>query len=217
MTIIAPSLLSSDFLNLQSELQILNNIENLWIHLDIMDGHFVPNLTFGTPIINQLKSITSHKLDAHFMVTNPQFYADSWANYGLHNFTFHWETVTHHDKFISHLKSLYPSVGIALNPSTPINTIPSYLFKKIDLILIMSVNPGFSGQSFIEGVMDKIRFFAEVKKSINPSLEIQVDGGISDQNAKLLIQSGATNLVSGSYIFSEKNKNYQKQIDSLRL
>lgn len=216
MTIIAPSLLSSDFLNIESEIKALDGISDLWIHLDIMDGNFVPNLTFGAPIIQKLSNITSHKLDAHLMVINPEFYATQFENFGIHNFTFHWETVTHHDRFISFLKTKYPSVGIALNPSTPINIIPTYLFKNIDLVLIMSVNPGFSGQSFIEGVVDKIKYLNQIKQNINPNLQIQVDGGVSNTNSQQLISAGATNLVAGSYIFDGTDQNYKKRIESLR-
>ena len=216
MTIIAPSILSCDFLNIEPEIKRLDGIKDLWIHLDVMDGHFVPNLTFGPPVMKGLKNITSHKLDAHFMVTNPELYADECANMGLHNFTFHWEAITHHDRFISYLKEKYPSVGVSLNPSTPINVIPKYLFEKIDLVLIMSVNPGFGGQSFIEGVVDKVRFLAEVKKTINPDLQIQIDGGVKDSNAKMLIDAGATNLVAGSFVFGEPNKDYKSRIKSLR-
>ena len=116
--IISPSLLSADFLELKVELERLNKVDDLWIHLDVMDSHFVPNLTFGEPVLNKIKTVSKHKLDAHFMVTNPDLFADTFKDLGLHNFTFHWEAVTHHDRLISKLKSLDPSVGISLNPST---------------------------------------------------------------------------------------------------
>ena len=216
MTIIAPSVLSCDFLNIESEVRSLDSVKDLWIHLDIMDGHFVPNLTFGAPVIKRLSKVTHHKLDAHLMVTNPEIYADQLEGLGIHNFTFHWESVVHHDRLVAFLKKKFPSVGIAINPSTPINFIPTYLLKEIDLVLIMSVNPGFSGQSFIEGVVDKIKYLKQVKDTINPKLEIQVDGGINKSNAQILISAGATNLVAGSYIFGNSEKNYKKQIESLR-
>ena len=216
MITISPSLLACDFLNIESEIDKLNNIKDIWIHLDIMDGHFVPNLTFGPPVIKNLNKITNHKLDAHFMVSNPELYADQCLKLGIHNFTFHWEALTHHDRFIDYLKKHYPSVGVSLNPSTPIESIPKYLFKKIDLVLIMSVNPGFGGQSFIEGVTDKIHYLAQIKKDINPNLEIQIDGGVNNLNATKLIAAGATNLVAGSYIFNEPNKDYESRINLLR-
>ena len=214
--IISPSLLSCKFLEMGADIKRLDGIKDLWLHLDIMDGHFVPNLTFGEPVLNQIKTITTHKLDAHFMVTNPEVYAESFKNLGLHNFTFHWEAVTHHDRMIQLVKSLYPSVGISLNPGTPLSVVPDYVWNEINLILIMSVNPGFGGQKFIAGTMDKVKELNEIKKKKNLKFEIQVDGGITDKNAKELIQNGATNLVAGSYIFSEPNMNYASRINSLR-
>lgn len=214
--IISPSLLSADFLNLAEDVKRFDGIDDLWLHLDIMDGHFVPNLTFGRTVIEKLPTITQHKLDAHFMVSNPEAYLESFKNYPLYNFTFHWEGVTHHDSFISRLKDIFPSVGISLNPSTPIEVIPTYLFEKIDLILIMSVNPGFGGQKFISGVIDKIEKLKILKETYNFQFEIQVDGGINERVSKVVTEAGATNLVAGSYIFSEPDKNYLKRIDSLR-
>lgn len=214
--IIAPSILSCDFLNIQNEIEALADAKDLWIHLDVMDGHFVPNLTFGAPIVKNLHKVTKHKLDAHFMVTNPELHAESFKNLGIHNFTFHWEAVTHHDRFITYLKEHYPSVGISLNPSTPVEIVPTYLLSKIDLVLIMSVNPGFGGQSFIEGVVDKIKYLADYKRKYNLNFQIQVDGGVTDKNAKALAVAGATNLVVGSYIFSAGKEQYLNRIDSLR-
>jgi len=216
MTIISPSLLSANFLNLEDDIRILNKSSNLWLHLDIMDGHFVPNLTFGEPVLKKLSSITNHKLDAHFMVTNPEEYIDSFSKMNLHNFTFHWEATKHHDRLISELKKVYPSVGISLNPSTDIGLIPKYIFEKIDLILIMSVNPGFGGQSFIPSSIEKVKALKQIKEINKLSFEIQVDGGVSDKNANELREAGATNLVAGSFIFSETNRDFDKQINLLR-
>ncbi len=214
--IISPSLLSADFLDLRKEIERLNSIDDLWLHLDIMDSHFVPNLTFGEPVLNKLQTITKHKLDAHFMVTNPEFFADSFKKVGLHNFTFHWEAIIHHDRFISYLKNIYPSVGISLNPSTPLSSVPDYIWGKVDLVLLMSVNPGFGGQSFIPEIVDKVIALDEIRHKNKFSFQIQVDGGVTDQNAGYLIQSGANNLVAGSYIFSEPNKDYQSRINKIR-
>lgn len=214
--IISPSLLSVDFLELKTEIERLNQIDDLWLHLDIMDAHFVPNLTFGEPVLNKLKTISKHKLDAHFMVTDPDFFADSFKDVGLHNFTFHWEAVTHHDRLIDKLKSMYPSVGISLNPSTPINVIPPYLLGKIDLVLLMSVNPGFGGQKFIPEIVDKVIELDQIRHAHGFNFQIQVDGGINDQNAGYLIQAGANNLVAGSYIFSAPNKDYLSRINKIR-
>lgn len=214
--IIAPSLLSADFLNLKEEIERFNSIENIWLHLDIMDGHFVPNLTFGRTIVNNLPKITKHKLDAHFMVTNPEDYLEWFKDFPLHNFTFHWEATKHHDSLITSLKKHFPSVGVSLNPSTPVEVIPEYLLEKLDLILIMSVNPGFGGQGFIEGSVDKIKKLKELKNKNSYKYQIQVDGGINETTAKVVKLAGADNLVAGSYIFSEPTKQYINRINNLR-
>ena len=216
MTTVSPSLLSADFLDLRSEIERLNEVEDIWLHLDIMDSHFVPNLTFGEVVVKNLKHITEHKLDAHFMVTNPDFFIDNFKDVGLHNFTFHWEAVTHHDRFIQKAKEIYPSVGISLNPSTPVSVIPEYILAKIDLILIMSVNPGFGGQKFIPEVTSKVEALSALKKKLSLDFVIQVDGGVTDQTAPGLIQAGANNLVAGSYVFSHPQKDYAQRIESLR-
>ena len=216
MTTISPSILSADFLNFQTEIDRFTDCKDLWFHLDVMDGHFVPNLTFGKTILKDLHKITKHKLDAHFMVSNPEFFVEDFKDIGIHNFTFHWEATNHPDRLIQIAKEHYKSVGISLNPGTPHTVIPNYLLKKIDLILIMSVNPGFGGQSFIDGIFEKIEYFKQIKESINPNLVIQIDGGVKDTNAQSLIEAGANNLVAGSYIFSEPNKDYSKRIDLLR-
>jgi len=216
MTIVAPSLLSADFLNLESELKRFDGINDIWLHLDVMDGHFVPNLTFGAPVLKNISKVSTHKLDAHLMVSNPEDYLDTFKAIGVHNFTFHWEAVTHHDRLIQVLKQNYASVGISLNPSTPIEDIPEYILGQLDLVLIMTVNPGFGGQSFIEGCVEKIEKLDKIRKDNNYTFQIQVDGGVSDKNAKVLIDKGANNLVAGSYIFSEPNKDYKARIEKLR-
>lgn len=216
MVIISPSLLSADFMDLKTDLERLNTVDNLWLHLDIMDGHFVPNLTFGEPVLKKVKTISKHKLDAHFMVTNADFYADAFRDLGIHNFTFHWEAVIHHDRFIQKLKEIYPSVGISLNPSTPLSVVPKYIWGKIDLVLLMSVNPGFGGQKFIPEIVDKVIELDKIRHENKFKFQIQVDGGINDQNAGYLIQAGANNLVAGNYIFSEPNKDYLSRVNKIR-
>jgi ribulose-phosphate 3-epimerase len=215
MTIIAPSLLSADFMHLKEEVDRLNSINDLWLHLDVMDGHFVPNLTFGPTVLKQLKNISNHKLDAHFMVTNPLDHGEWFKDLGLYNFTFHWEVTHHHDSVIQQLKKIYPSVGISLNPSTPVEVIPEYLLEKIDLILLMSVNPGFGGQSFIAGTLDKAKKLSKLRDEKKYNFKIQIDGGINDQTSKLAIDSGVDVLVAGSYVFGEPNKDYQKRVTTL--
>jgi ribulose-phosphate 3-epimerase len=214
--IISPSLLSVDFLELKIELERLNQIDDLWLHLDVMDSHFVPNLTFGEPVLNKIKTVSKHKLDAHFMVTNPDFFIENFKNVGLHNFTFHWEAVTHHDRLIQKIKEFYPSVGISLNPSTPLSAVPHYIWSKVDLVLLMSVNPGFGGQKFIPEIVDKVIELDQIRHANQFNFQIQVDGGINEQNAGYLIQAGANNLVAGSFIFSEPNKNYSERIQKIR-
>lgn len=213
--IVSPSLLSCDFLHLQEQLDLFKGQSDLWFHLDIMDGHFVPNLTIGTPVINKLQKATDLPLDAHFMVTNPEFYVEFWKDFGLHNFTFHWEACHHHDRLIAQIKQYYKSAGVSLNPSTDQSCIPDYLLKQIDLVLVMSVNPGFGGQSFIEGAFDKIKALAKRRKELGAHFQIQVDGGVSDKNCKELIAAGADNLVAGSYIFKDPEQVLAK-VQSLR-
>ncbi|MFP5458903.1 MAG: ribulose-phosphate 3-epimerase [Bacteriovoracia bacterium] len=214
--IIAPSLLSANFLELGSELRRLETEKDVWLHLDIMDGHFVPNLTFGPTVLKNIRTVSKLPLDAHFMVTNPDAHLEWFKDVGLHNFTFHWEAEVHHDRFIQKAKSLYPSVGISLNPSTPLQVIPDYILKKVDLVLLMSVNPGFGGQSFIAETVEKVRDLAAKKTKLGAHFEIQVDGGITDAVSASLASAGATNLVAGSYIFNEPSKNYSARIAKLR-
>lgn len=215
-TIISPSLLSADFLNLQKEIEAFQDISDLWFHLDIMDGHFVPNLTFGTPVIKNLPSITKHPLDAHLMVKNPELYLDLFKDIPLHNFTFHWEATKHHHRLITEAKKKFPNVGISLNPSTPINSIPELILSSVDLILIMTVNPGFGGQSFIDECIQKIQNLNKIKKQNNFKFSIQIDGGINKGTAPKVIKAGASNLVAGSYIFKHKTNEYPSAIESLR-
>lgn len=213
---VAPSLLSADFLNLRAEISAFDNAKNLWFHLDIMDGHFVPNLTFGPMVLDKIRTVTKHKLDAHFMVTNPTDYVEWFKDVGLTNFTFHWEAATHHDRMIKLIKEHYPQVGVSLNPSTSVEVIPDYLLQELDLVLIMSVNPGFGGQRFLPSCLDKVKKLNEKRKKLKAKFQTQVDGGINNKNAVDLIKSGANNLVAGSYIFKNKSSDYVKAVNSLR-
>lgn len=214
MTIISPSILSCDFVNIQSELSIIENAKNVWVHLDIMDGHFVPNLTFGIPVIKRISEITSLPLDAHLMVTNPEFHIDEMKDFGIHNITFHLEATSKPLELIKKAKSHYKSVGISIKPNTPVEDIPKDVLESIDLILVMSVEPGFGGQSFQESSLQKIAKLNRLK--VNYKFQIQVDGGIKDSNAKKLIDAGADNLVAGSYVFNKKPNTYISNIESLR-
>jgi ribulose-phosphate 3-epimerase len=216
MITIAPSLLSANFLDLKSEFNILNKISNLWIHLDIMDNHFVPNLTFGATVLKNMQQITQHKLDAHFMVTDPLSFIEPFSKCNLHNFTFHLETTTHPVEYITKLKNYFPSVGISIKPHTDVTFLTNEILSIVDLVLIMSVEPGFGGQSFMPSSIEKIEYLREQKQTNNYNFIIQVDGGINHETAKLVKAAGAENLVAGSYIFNEPNQNYQARINELR-
>ena len=216
MTIIAPSILACDFLNIESELNALIGIENLWLHLDIMDGHFVPNLTFGHPIIEKICSKTSHKCDAHFMVTNPEFHVETLTKSGIHNFTFHLEASDNPLELARKIKNHYPSAGVSIKPNTPVSDLSDDLLKMIDIVLVMSVEPGFGGQSFIVSAFDKIKHLVERRNELNATFMIQVDGGVTQLNAEELILSGADNLVAGSFVFKVPKTQYLDQINKLR-
>lgn len=216
MTIISPSLLACDFLNIEPELNAFKGLNDIWFHLDIMDGHFVPNLTFGHPIIDLITKKATHKCDAHFMVTNPEFYGETLKNTGIHNFTFHIEAMENSLGFIHTLKNHYPSVGISIKPGTPTSDLSDDILKAVDLVLVMSVEPGFGGQSFMPIAYEKIRDLKTRRENLKTHFQIQVDGGVSDKNAKQLIEAGADNLVAGSYIFKNTKENYKTAVDSLR-
>lgn len=216
MTIISPSLLACDFLNIEPELMAFSSVKDMWFHLDIMDGHFVPNLTFGHPIIQLITKKSPHKCDAHFMVTNPEFYGETLKTYGLYNFTFHYEAKPNSMLLIKELKKYYPSVGISIKPKTETDKLSDDILKAVDLVLLMSVEPGFGGQSFMPAAFDKIRELKARREQLNAHFQIQIDGGVSDKNARELILAGADNLVAGSYIFKESKDNYGAQVNSLR-
>ena len=216
MTIISPSLLSCDFLNIETELNHFTEAKGIWFHLDIMDGHFVPNTTFGHPIIKLISKKTSQLLDAHFMVSNPEFYIETLKDYGIHNFTFHIEASDHSLELIKLAKKYYPSVGISIKPGTEFSKLSHDLLSEIDLLLVMSVEPGFGGQSFIENTYNKLNQITAAKKEFGYSFDVQVDGGVSSNNCKKLIEHGCNNLVAGSYIFKEGPSTYLTKIDSLR-
>ena len=218
MTIISPSLLACDFLNIESELKAFNGINHFWFHLDIMDGHFVPNLTFGHPIVEKISKKTNHLLDAHFMVTNPRFYIETFKNFGIHNFTFHVEACANEAETLELLalaKKYYPSVGLSLRPSTALEALTPKMLSSIDLLLVMSVEPGFGGQGFIENTWDRLNQLKGIKPQYR--FQIQVDGGVGEVNAKRLIENGVDNLVAGSFIFKAGADHYREQIKKLRL
>ncbi len=215
-TIISPSLLACDFLNIEKEIKSFPNQKDLWFHLDIMDGHFVPNLTFGHPIIEKISKVSDYPLDAHLMVNNPEFYIETFKGFNLHNFTFHFEAAKDTSYLIEKAKENFPSVGISLKPNSTVSYLTDDILKSLDLILLMSVEPGFGGQKFMEDSFEKVKFFNDLKTKKGFNYMIQVDGGINQQNAPLLIQKGANNLVAGSYIFKNPREDYPAKVASLR-
>lgn len=216
--IIAPSLLACDFLNIENELKAFSETQNLWFHLDIMDGHFVPNLTFGHPIIKLIAAKTKILLDGHFMVSNPEFYIESLKDLPLHNFTFHYEATSVENilPLLKKAKRYFKSVGISIKPNTHVDVLTHEILSHCDLILIMSVEPGFGGQKFIPASLEKIKHLSQLKAEKNYTYQIQIDGGVSDKNAAEIIQAGCDNLVAGSYIFKDGAATYSDKIKSLR-
>lgn len=210
---IAPSLLSANFVRLEEE---INNIQKAGadiLHLDVMDGHFVPNLTFGLPIIKQIKDIAQIPVDVHLMVTNPDVYLETLGKWKIDYVSFHQEAEVHIHRQLKVLQKYGVKAGIALNPATPIETIFPVI-AELDFVLIMSVNPGFGGQSFIPLVYDKIEKLRKLADQVNPDLEIEVDGGVNNINAPELINKGTDILVAGSFVFGSDD--YKKQIEILK-
>ncbi len=198
--IISPSLLSADFLHLSRDLEMLNGSAAEWLHLDVMDGVFVPNISFGFPIMEQVARQTTLKLDAHLMIVDPDRYLERFVALGLHVLTVHYEACTHLHRTLTRIRELGALAGIAINPHTPVCLLESIL-PYTDLVLVMSVNPGFGGQSFILNTLDKIRALRTMAERLNPALIIEVDGGVNVQNAGALYNAGATALVAGNAVF----------------
>ena len=204
MNLIAPSMLACDFGNLESEISMINDSKADWFHIDVMDGVFVPNISFGTPIMNILKKYTKKPLDVHLMIINPDNYIEKFAELGSSVLTVHFEACTHLHRTIQRIKSLNMKAGVAINPHTPISSLES-IIKEIDLVCIMSVNPGFGGQSFIETTYQKIKDLKSLINKRNSKTLIEIDGGVNSENAKKLIENGADVLVAGSFVFKSEN------------
>ena len=217
MPLIAPSLLNADFLHLESECKMLNESKADWFHLDVMDGRFVPNISFGMSVIKQLRKTTPKFFDVHLMIAKPEKYVEEFKNAGADGLTVHQEACPHLHRNIQQIKSLNMNAGVAINPSTPVFLLQD-IIADIDLVLIMSVNPGFGGQSFIPHSIEKIKELKNLINKTNSSAKIEVDGGVSLENASEIIQAGADILVAGNAIFGSENpKETIKKLKSLYL
>ena len=212
---ISPSILSADFSQLGNEIKRLEEGGADMIHVDVMDGHFVPNLTIGPPIIKALRQHTKLPFDVHLMISPVHKYIQDYANAGADIITIHPEATVNLKDSIQHIKSLDKKVGVSLNPKTKINLITS-LLNEVDLVLIMSVNPGFGGQKFMPEVLEKIKELKKIKDQKNLKFDIEIDGGINFDNNKLAIEAGANILVSGTTVFKENNGNIKKNIGLLK-
>ena len=215
MVKIAPSILAADFSRLGDEIKAVEDAGADWIHVDVMDGHFVPNLTMGPPIIKTLRQYTNLPFDVHLMISPVHKYIKDYADAGADIITIHPEATEDLKSSIEHIKSLNKKVGVSLNPETKINSITD-LLNEIDLVLIMSVNPGFGGQKFMPEVLEKIKELKKIRDQKNLDFDIEIDGGINFDNSKLAIEAGANILVSGTTIFKNNNGDIKKNIDLLK-
>ena len=213
---ISPSILSANFSELGNEIKRLEDAGADMIHVDVMDGHFVPNLTIGPPVIKALRNYSTLPFDVHLMISPVHKYIKDYADAGADIITIHPEATENLEESINLIKKLNKKIGLSLNPDAPIDAIKKNL-SSIDLVLIMSVYPGFGGQKFIPEVVNKIKELKNIKKKENIEFDIEVDGGINFDNSKLVITAGANILVSGTTIFKENNGNIKKNIDSLKL
>lgn len=210
---IAPSILSADFARLGEEIKDVEMGGADYIHVDVMDGHFVPNITIGPLIVEAIRPITKLPLDVHLMIINPDQYVESFAKAGADIITVHVEACTHLHRTIQQIKALGIKAGVVLNPHTPVSMI-EHVIEEVDLVLLMTVNPGFGGQSFIHSVVPKIKQVAHIIQEKKLDVEIEVDGGVTPETAKLCVEAGANVLVAGSAIYNQKNR--QAAISDIR-
>lgn len=199
-TIISPSLLAADFTDLRHEVEMINKSDADWLHLDIMDGTFVPNISFGFPVIDAVAKICKKPLDVHFMIEHPERYVQRTAKTGAMMMNVHYEACVHLHRTVQEIHDAGMKAGVTLNPSTPVCLLEDIL-NDVDMVLLMSVNPGFGGQKFIEGTIDKLRALREMVDRKNSRALIQIDGGVQAETAPRLVEAGADVLVSGSYVF----------------
>ncbi len=202
--LIAPSILAADFGNLQRDIEMVNNSEADWIHVDIMDGVFVPNISFGMPVLKVISKHSTKTVDVHLMIVDPDRYIKTFADLGSEILTVHYEACNHLHRTLQAIKANGMKAGVSLNPHTNINVLEDTI-QDIDLVLIMSVNPGFGGQSFIENTYNKVKQLKDLIKRKGASTIIEIDGGVTDKNAKKLGDAGADVLVAGSFVFKSEN------------
>jgi ribulose-phosphate 3-epimerase len=213
---ISPSILSADFSQLGNEIKRLEEGGADMIHVDVMDGHFVPNLTIGPPVIKALRKQCSIKFDVHLMISPVHKYIEAYADAGADIITIHPEATDNLEESISKIRSLNKKVGVSLNPESKVNLISNYL-EKIDLVLVMSVNPGFGGQKFMPEVLDKVKELKEIKSKKDMNFDIEIDGGINFDNCQSAIRAGANILVSGTTVFKSNNGDIKKNINLLKI
>jgi ribulose-phosphate 3-epimerase len=203
-TLIAPSILAADFANLQRDIEMINSSEADWFHIDIMDGVFVPNISFGMPVLEAITKHAKKTIDVHLMIVDPDRYIKTFAALGSNILTVHYEASTHLHRTLQAIKAEGMKAGVALNPHTNVSLLEDVI-KDIDLVCLMSVNPGFGGQSFIENTYAKVEKLKDLIIKKNATTLIEVDGGVTDKNAKQLVQSGADVLVAGNFVFRAEN------------
>ena len=213
MVKIAPSILSADFSRLGDEIKAVEDAGADWIHVDVMDGHFVPNITIGPPVIESIRKVTKLPLDVHLMIEHADCYVKSFAEAGADLLTVHVEACPHLNRTLQTIRELDVRAGVVLNPATPLSSLEEVLHE-IDMVLLMSVNPGFSGQSFIPSILDKASNLRDIMSHYEDEIEMQVDGGVRVDNAGKIKEAGASVLVAGSAIFNSKD--YKKAIQQLR-